>query len=268
MTRESTGYTTIIEALENLQQRGELEFESFSDDWIIRFWHGNQTHFLYANKLDINSHAATDIATDKVGTFQLLQNQHVPAVPHYLLTTPLQPQPDLDLLESLFARHRELVIKPTHGGRGQFVARYSDIRHALLAMKDTSVPSWSASPWVDVRQELRLVIRNGELKLAYEKYDPPTIHRLKMFNLHLGTKAKRLEASNLDESLVRIAQNAMGAIGLNLGAVDIIVDQQGQPQVLEINSGFSLERYARLAPEHRREVVAFYEQTIVSLFHN
>lgn len=257
---------TILEALRNLKQRGDIDYVSFSDDWIVEFWRGQDRHFIYANKLEANTAASAEIATDKVGTYQILTHHHIPALPHYLLTTPVAPSADTSYLENLFQQHDELVVKPTFGSKGQDIHRCARVPEALAIVQDQRITSWSASPFIDIQREVRLVILDGRLALAYEKQNPVIVLGLKMFNLHLGATAKRLDASEIDSSLTEIARQAMQAIGLTLGAVDILIDEHGKPHILEINSNFSVERFAASSPENRQEVVAFYEQAITSRF--
>lgn len=261
-----TGDSAIIEVIRNLQAQGKLSYTALSNDWVIKFWRGGDTHYINGYALDLNSQASGAIATDKVATYQLLTEAQVPAVPHILLTSPTTPEPDKTLLDGLFERYGQLVLKPTHGSRGRDVVKCANAMSVRILMHAPRVPSWSASPFLNIQSETRLVVRDGQVCLAYEKQNPPVIKGLKMFNINLGATPKCLGAGELDADMSELAVRAMKEIGLRLGAVDIVCTSDNQLQVLEINSGFSLDHYASFAPENHREVTAFYEQTIESLF--
>src|SRR5690349_16175305 len=85
---------TVLEALRNLRAQGQLDFKTFSDEWAIKFWLGNNVHFIQRHAFDVNSHAAASLASDKILTYLLLSDSGVPAVPHFLLTTGARPQAD------------------------------------------------------------------------------------------------------------------------------------------------------------------------------
>ena len=103
-------------------------------------------------------------------------------------------------------------------------------------------------------------------RLACEKIEPKEINGLKMYNLTLGASAKGVKLSAINSNIIRLAEQSVEAIGLNMGAVDIVLDPDDNPYVLEINDGFSLDRFALSSNEAHLEVVSFYEQAIAELF--
>jgi len=208
----------------------------------------------------------TAIRMSKVATYQLLANNDIASVPHYLLSTVINPMINTSMLEKLFKQHKSLVVKPLQGSRGNLVAKFGDRAGALKFIKNSQEISWVASPYIDIKRELRLVIFNGSIWLAYEKLDPKIIGNLKMFNVNLGAHVRNLEIGKLDRKIKVLAKRSMDAIGLKLGAVDIILDDKENAYVLEINSGFSLEHYAQISPANRHNVLEFYKAVISSLF--
>jgi glutathione synthase/RimK-type ligase-like ATP-grasp enzyme len=136
----------------------------------------------------------------------------------------------------------------------------------LIPLDKTGVTSWAISPWEDITKEVRLVVVNGEGWLAYEKTQPVVIDRLKFFNLSVGAVAKHVELSALPELMHRLAIDATNAIGLRMAAVDIIVTESGELKVLEINSAFSLTRYAKTNAATYDEAAAFYDRLVASMF--
>ena len=196
----------------------------------------------------------------------MLSNSNVNTVPHYLLSSVMEREVHENSLNEHFKNYSELVLKPTRGSRGEGIARVSNSKDSLNHINNNFYVSWAASPFINIQREIRLVILEQSILIAYEKYDPVIINGLKMYNLNLGAKAKKISLNDVDNSHIELAKNAMKTIGLKLGAVDIIVNEQDDASVLEINSAFSLEHFALSTPEDRLTVLNFYEDVIEHLF--
>lgn len=257
----------LTEAVQLACDRRNIDCRYFSDNWVIRLEKAGKTHFVYASGFDTNSHASARIANDKVATYLLLADDNIAAIPHFLLSTVVEPQVTLKQLTQLLRQYGSLVIKPTEGSRGELVAHFDTVE-AIESYTSTHahIASWAASPFVDIQREVRLIVYNQHVQLAYEKVAPMTRNNLKLFNLNLGAKAKPLAVELLGKELANAAVQAMEAIGLQLGAVDIVYNSLGQAFVLEINSGFSLEHFAQLSSRNRQAVIDLYLLVIDSLF--
>ena len=256
---------TYLQALRNLQARGVLDYHSFSNDWVVKFWRDDRVRFMLSRVPDANSQVAGEIAMDKVGTYLLLADAHLPAVPHFLLSTLAEPEIDRRLLQELLTTHGPLVIKPTLGSMGRDMARCDDIDSIEHHIASHHNASWSASPYLDIASETRLIVYGGEVALAYEKINPPFINGMKMFNLNRGATARDIDRAIVSPPIAELAIRAMRTIGLTLGAVDIVTTADGNTSVLEINSRFSIEHYAALHPDYAQKAIAFYEMLFQSV---
>jgi glutathione synthase/RimK-type ligase-like ATP-grasp enzyme len=260
-----TDTRVVIEALRNLHAKGALDYATYSDEWVIKYWHLEHTrHILGYYSFDINRHAAAEIASDKVATYLLLAEAGLPAVRHYIINSPPTYDPDLKLLAKLLTDYGVLVIKPTQGGSGRDVAKYETIETLTAAIAGERVPSWCASPFLEITSELRLVVHDGTIKFAYRKHNPIMVDGLKMFNIKLGTTATYIDPSTLNSDLAQMAIQATHAIGLSMGAVDIVIGDTFSPMILEINSRFSIDYFAGLSSENRQKAVAFYESIVAN----
>lgn len=267
MTSRITKNRALIEALHNSCNKLSADYKSFSEDWIVKISKDNQDHFVFGYAFDVNTQASAAIASDKVACYELLANAELPVVTHYLLTTVVRPQIDISYIETLFELNSTLVLKPTNGSRGALITKVTGTDEILnILATNTHIDSWAVSPFIEIKKELRLVVFDGEVRLAYEKFDPPTVNGLKMFNLNLGASVTGLQVKNVDKAVVMLACNALKSIGLSLGAVDIVFDSNEKASVLEINSGFSLEHYAQTSDVSRAQVISFYELIIAQLF--
>ncbi len=256
----------LLEAVTVGAQRLGIEVKTFSDDWVIRLQHKGQQRFIFGYRFDINSDASAAIAIDKVATADLLIDMGVAAVPHYLLSTILNRHINPLYLKELLEQYKSLVIKPLKGSRGELISQFSEANHILEFTNHTIGVDWAASPFVNISREIRLIILDDTIQLTYEKHTPVTINGLKMYNLNLGAKATGLELKDIPQTIQLLAIHSMQAIGLQMGAVDIIFDDNNVPYVLEINSGFSLEHFALISPHNRALVINFYSLVMEELF--
>lgn len=243
-----------------------IDYAAFSNEWILRLTYEGRRQLVLGYNFDCNGQAAAAIARDKAATYDLLTASEVASMQHELLSTTDSPTPRRKVVDEMLENHESVVIKPVLGSRGENVARFWSTNDAIHFIEASNIPSWAISPYMEIVSEIRLIVLDGTVKLAYEKTNPREIDGLKMYNLHLGADAKRLHVADLEEGMVLMAKTAMDAIGLRLGAVDIIKAADGALSVIEINSGFSLEHYARQSTEYRDEVELFYENLTRQLF--
>ena len=242
------------------------EFATLSDEWVVRMRKGAITTFVIGYNLGCNSQAAARIAVDKVATFQLLRDAGVPAVPHYLLKTLATPAADKALLQRMIYQAGKVVVKPLEGGSGAHIMCCDNVADAITYINAEPVEAWVASPYVQIAKETRVVVLRGKVCLVYEKSDPHMVNGLPMFNLRHAARGKGVVAEALPTDMRDMAIVAMQAIGLALGAVDIVTDEVGRKYVLEINGAFSLEHYAASSTENRHQVVAMYVNIFRDIF--
>jgi glutathione synthase/RimK-type ligase-like ATP-grasp enzyme len=265
MSSYITENRALIQAVREASAKLGIQHKLFSDDWIIQLQKNGTKRFIFAYGFDCNNQASSSIASDKVATYQLLEDASVPVIPHYLLKSVVMPEINKDLLEQLVSQYKSVVVKPLQGSRGAGVGKFEDAKDAIHFMEQVE-DVWACSPFVKIEREIRVVVFGDSVHLAYEKLEPQTINGLKMFNLNLGAKSKALDVQELSDDIQKIAVDSMQSIGLNFGAVDIVIDENKQIKTLEINSGFSLEHYAATSATNRQQVVALYEHVIQAMF--
>lgn len=260
------GERPIIEAVRTLDSVHGIAYQFFSDDWTVKLTYGDKIKFITGYGLDFNTQAAAQNAKDKVVAYQLMADNDLPAIPHILLSHMLQPQVDAQLLGKLIASYQNLVIKPTQGGGGRMVARFNNVTDVLEFAKSHEVPSWCAAPFVDIRSEMRLVIFNESVILAFVKTEPAIQKNLAMFNLSMGAKPSVVEANNIPSDLKQLAITATKTLGLKLAAIDIAFNLSGQPSILEVNASFSLDHFSASSPANHDLAIKLYQDLIVKLF--
>jgi glutathione synthase/RimK-type ligase-like ATP-grasp enzyme len=257
---------TINDAIIKVCKETGIDCTVTSDDWVMQLTRGTKSHLIYGYAFDINNQASAAIAFDKVATYALLYCSEIPAVEHFLLTDISRPNIQPSYIEQLLMSYPELVIKPLIGGSGNQFGRYHTSKAILDHTQKYPVSSWAASPYLPIEREIRFVVYDGSIAFAYEKLAAPIMNGLKMFKLSAGAQPSDFTLDSSTLVLQTLVLNAIAAIGLRLGAVDIAIDKANTSRVLEINCSFSLERYAQSSSEHMRTTIKFYEQIIGDLF--
>lgn len=232
-------------------------FTSFSDDWLLHLEKDGKAARVLGYKFSVNDSVAGNIAQDKVASYELLKHYGVPSIPHYLIRTKASEADWKNL-----PWRDGMVVKPLSGTSGHGVAKVSSAYEAEEWMEKWGIEAWAASPYIDIEREVRLVLLDDELLLAYEK-QPVEIDGLKFFNL--GKSAIAVDYQPAD-SEIELAKKAKKALGLRLCAADIVELADNSWQVLEANDGIMMENYARQSPENKEVAKQVYASIISSLF--
>lgn len=255
----------IVEAANIVSRRHSIEYVATDDEWVVRLQDKNKRYHIYAYNIDSNDFASASIASDKAATYAILKLDDVKAVPHHVLKSVVTEQLNAERIAELL-QHGDIVVKPLHGTKGRSICKITTVTDAISFMGQEDETLWVAAPYLEIDHEIRTVVYDGAVVLAYRKYDPVMKNGVKMFNASLGAKTSSLHIDELPEEVRSLAVNAATSTNLRLCAVDIIVEPDGSTSVLEINSGFSLERFALTNPDNRRKVVAMYVKVLEDVF--
>lgn len=264
-TDKEIKFRPLREAIRLSEDNSDIKYTYISSR-IVRLEKKSKIHFIFGYFFDNNPSAAAILTNHKAMMYEVLKEAKVASVPHYALSKLTDPKPIGSNLDELLEKYGDLVIKPNHGYGGDKIARFNDADLAMKFMTDNSGLFWCASPYTEITREIRIVVLNGVAKLTHEKVEPKQIGNLKMYNLKLGAASKSLELSELNHNWIGMAQDAVRAVGMNMAAVDIVLDQQERPYVLEINDSFSLDRFAQSSDEAYTKVVKFYQEALETLF--
>ncbi len=243
----------IVEVIRDICAERGLDFKTFSSGWVLEMGSGEKRHHVIGYQFDINSAVASSIAKDKVAAHLILKDNGVPSVPHALLRPKVS-----DAQRQAIAGWNDLVVKPLDGSGGYYVRRFDSSETAIEWIESTEIPAWAASPFVDIKREIRMIMLGHEPLIVYEK-KPVVKDNLKMFNLGLGGEPNNLVP---DDELLMIAVKAQAALGLRICAVDVAELASGERQVLEINSGFMMEHYMRFSPENKQQTIEMYRRIV------
>ncbi len=250
------------EVIRHLCARQGISYTSFSDNWLLRLEKDSQVHWAFGYQFDINNAASLKIAEEKVATFLALDHAGIPAIPHYLAKSVADDEPDWSLLQQL-TPDVAYVTKPLAGSGGKHISMHTSLDEAASALRTSPLEAIAISPWYDIVSEVRLIVLDGTILLAYEKTNAQEKDGLRYFNLGHGAEP-RVFTPSAEES--RMALASLAACSLRLGAVDIAICASGERLVMEVNSGIMLENFARNSPENLKITEEIYKKILVCIF--
>jgi len=233
-----------------------IRCRSFSSNWVHQLENGDRRAEIFGYKFGINGAAAAAIAGDKVATSDILNQAGVPAINHVLIHNR---QGSLQRYGSVAG---EVVVKPLSGSGGWGVQKFASQRDAEEMIAESARFAWAVSPYRDIAREIRMIVLDGEILLAYEKTSPIVREGLKMFNLGAGARPLDIEPH---QTLSDMARQAMYALNLRLASIDVVELAGGEYQIMEINDGIMMEHYMRQSEDHRQRGKQVYTKIMKAL---
>jgi glutathione synthase/RimK-type ligase-like ATP-grasp enzyme len=162
-----------------------ITVESRSQGWLLILQRGPKRHFAFGYDLGLNSAIAHRIASDKAATAEILRFCGVPCVPHTLFLNPKlneyvapsqasDSQPWETMLRLLRENPNGLVVKPNEGTSGELVFKVSSEQDLELAAHRifSANASLVLSPWLDIENEVRVVLLDHHPLIVYNKIRP------------------------------------------------------------------------------------------------
>ena len=230
-------------------------YRSFSKDWVHHFTKDDRQAEVFGYKFSINNAAASATADDKVATAALLEDASVPCIPHVLV---YNHKGQIDRYASV---EGEVVAKPLRGMSGAGVLRFASQAQAEQHMLETTRFAWTIAPYRTITREIRSIVLDNEILLTYEKRQSQVEDgKVTMFNLKHGAQPTDITA---DGKVRDITLQAMKALNLRVAAVDV-VEVDGDYEVLEINSGITMEHYMRMSDQHYERGKNVYTKIIAA----
>jgi hypothetical protein len=157
-----------------------IAVEIRSQGWLIVMRRELRTHFTLGYDVGLNSAMAHRIANDKSATAEVLTLSDVACIPHALflhprLNAPVSPQGSwAAMLGLLEANPNGVVIKPNEGTSGRDVLLATDRPALEFAVNRifSSHPGLAISPYVEIEDEIRVILIDGVPAVVYRKDRP------------------------------------------------------------------------------------------------
>jgi glutathione synthase/RimK-type ligase-like ATP-grasp enzyme len=233
---------SLSSALNGLQVYPDRKFKPRLRHILIN-WGSTCVPKWYSSDLDIlNKFENVNLAKDKLQTFNTLKNNNISCVD--FTTDRQEAESWLEQGYSVYCR------QTTTGFGGQGIVIATDVSELVNAKLYTKA--------INIRAEYRVHVFNGEV-IAYVKKrrhleDEPTELESRIRNHSNGWIFTRENLKRL-ERVEDMAIQAVKALGLDFGAVDIVRGQDNTCYVLEVNTacgleGTTLENYKQAILKH------------------
>ena len=192
------------ELIKEICQEQNITCQALSQDFILKLEKNNQQKYIYAYKFPLNDHGIGLIMDDKYAFYSVLKDLNIKSVE----IIPIFPGYDRDTLISYLKRYQRVILKPNNGTCGHDVFVINSTRDLFLKLDyllNKNAPV-CLSPYYDIKNEYRLIVLNGQIKVMYGKKRPIIIGDgvstiktlLKKFNSYYYSKESNLEKLNFD----------------------------------------------------------------------
>ncbi|MGH8549625.1 MAG: ATP-grasp domain-containing protein [Methylococcales bacterium] len=174
-----------------------------------------------------NDGQAIERSVDKSMTSFLLQQAGIPTPPTWV--TPIDSEALEIARRELAAGHR-LVAKPIFGSQGQGVQKLESTEDLSRLVSSGGI--FYLQRFVEnghaASSDWRVFVIHGKAQSAMRRYGKTWLNNV--------AQGARCEIAVLDRGLRKLAEDAVSALDMNYGGVDIMCDAQGRYCVIEVNS--------------------------------
>jgi len=157
-----------------------IAIEIRSGGWLVIMQRAAERRLVIGYDISLNSAVAHQVANDKAACAEVLASAGVAAVPHtQFLGARLSPHipgsgSTEAMLRLLDAHPRGLVVKPNEGTSGELVVRVAtkaQLEQAVARIL-AAHPSVAISPYVEIDDEVRVVLLDERALIVYGKMRP------------------------------------------------------------------------------------------------
>ena len=296
----------LVKIVKEICKENNLLFHSFSDDYLLVIENDNKKMFILGNKFPNNNAGLEQICNDKSALSDLLTYYGINHVPHYYLLNPQISLDEnyLDLPNELLSKYKELVLKPNRGTGGKNVLRAHNKNTLKKAIDElfTKTNSIAICPYIDIKNEYRVLVLNGKVCYAFMKIKPYVtgdgVHKLNELissfaykdklnsldfldlnyipkinekielswkhNLGSGATPKLVTDLSLLKALEELALNCANKIDVKFASIDIIEKEDLSLEILEINSGVMIENFSSYNNEYYNLALNAIKEAILS----
>lgn len=239
-----------------------VTLKPLQDGWFVELEKNGITKWVIGHQLGLNNEISVKITRDKVLTYDILHRANIPAIPHYLVKSSVDDKPKLRA-NSPIAKDACYLLKPLCGSQGKGISLHQNIHTAMAAAEWSVMPELAISPLLHIVSESRIIVLDDEIMLSYCKVQPQMVNEVPMFKLAYGSSVAE---GTPDIEMTDLAVNAAKACRARFVAVDIAVLEDGRKIIVELNSAFSIDRYAKISNKSYRQVVQVYKRALTKLF--
>jgi glutathione synthase/RimK-type ligase-like ATP-grasp enzyme len=178
-----TSQRIFLESVKKYCLAHNIAIEVRSGGWLLVMQRGSQRRVAFGYEVGLNSAAAHLIASDKAAAAETMKLARVPCIPHTLFLGPklsahVPGSGSREAMRELLDQHPHgLVVKPNEGTSGEAVFRVTTKQQLELAVERifAAYPSLAISPYVEIEDEVRVVLLDDRALIVYSKQRPSVI---------------------------------------------------------------------------------------------
>ena len=300
----------LVSIIKEICKEENIELKSYSDKWILRLSKNGINRHIIGYRFELNNSATDAICSDKCATSDILIDNNIPCVKHSFFNSPsnihhTNSDSNWIVMLKYLEEYKKIVCKPNEGTSGNNVISVSNEKELEQAVDKIFIKSRSLAicPYYDIKNEYRVIILNGNVKVIYSKekpsligngkdtilqllansnieykigdfdkninyyYVPPKDETFRLnwkHNLGLGSSAKIIHDNQLTKILSEIAAQTANVLNIKFASIDII-ETEDNYQVLEVNSGVMMECFSS-NPENYEIAKSIYKEAIDLMF--
>ncbi len=239
-----------------------ISITSFSDNWIYLLEKNDKKHFIYGYQMGVNKDIDALLCKDKVAISEILIKNNIPCIKHEFIPMPSMIKylsHDFEYYDKLLKKYikNTAVIKPNLGTSGNDVYKTNDYIEAKKYInKIHNYDNVAISRFINIQNEYRIIILNGNIELVYEKVTDDWIH-----NLGKGAIPKIIDEYNI--YIKNICKNIYDILNIPLMAVDMVRTNEGYC-VLEINSGLMMDNFSSYSRKNYLIAKSIYKKILLN----
>ncbi|MDR3216488.1 MAG: hypothetical protein LBT55_03625 [Clostridiaceae bacterium] len=237
----------LVKILKEVCEERRISCVPFATDWIISLEKGGVRRFVYGYLFPNNNACSAALCGDKSGLYSALTDAGISAVPHYFFMPPknihyVGKDDTNERLVALAACTQSFAVKPNEGTGGECVTRVNGIEGLTRAVKllFKRGRSVAVSPFIDIEDEFRIVVFEGEAELIFKKERPfvtgdgaATVARLAARKYGEAFVIKKedvlADVASVPNEGGTVLLNWKHNLGSGARAVEIIKDKSGSP---------------------------------------
>ena len=282
-----------------------IALDSLSYDWIFRLSKENKANFIMGYQFGLNLAVSNEICCDKSAASEMMELSGIPNIKHELFMS-MKKQKYIgtisiwnDLIDRL-NKYGKLVCKPNNGTGGDevyLVTNQAELENATNIIF-THSDAMAVSPYVEITDEYRCVVLDGEIELIYKKKRPSiigdgisTVNEIILksghtkvtsvsankvlangeeyflswkHNLGLGASSEIVLVESCNSMIIDLAKQVSLKLNIRFASIDIVL-VGNEYKVLEVNSGVMLEFFSRESEENYQIAKCIYRDAIVKM---
>lgn len=265
--------STFSGLIQSICSSKNIGFNDFDGSDILELNYGNNIRKrIFGYAFDLNPSTLPIICQNKATLSEILEARNVPRVKHFIfhrLESPFEERTfgNYKYMFSLLDEYKNLIVKPVTSMNGRFISLVKNDFELECSVETVLRNSEGVvvCPYDKILDEIRVVILNDRVVLAYSKSQAP--NNPLSHNASQGSMATLLTEYNNDNTkYTEIAKAAARALHMSFGCIDLILvpsaDGDTKYKVLDATCSVALESFARQCKEYKKIAIGVYSAAI------